>query len=161
MLNRVILMGRLTAEPDYRTTQTGIPLARFTLAVDRDFSGQGADRKTDFLDIITWRGTAEFVSKYFHKGQLVAVQGSIQVSSYTDKEGAKRRSWEIVADQVYFAESKKDSGSQNNFDFSRYDQLTPPPAQPSAQPYYSEPASAYQRGDDSEFAPVADDDLPF
>ena len=76
MLNRVILMGRLTAEPDYRTTQSGASLARFTLAVDRDYSGQGAERKTDFLDIVVWRSTADFVSKYFHKGQLVAVQGS-------------------------------------------------------------------------------------
>ena len=101
MLNRVILMGRLTAEPDYRTTQSGAPFARFTLAVDRDYTPQGAERKTDFLDIIVWRNTADFVSKYFHKGQLVAVQGTIQVNSYTDREGNKRRSWDVVADQVY------------------------------------------------------------
>ncbi len=160
MLNRVILMGRLTAEPDYRTTQSGASLARFTLAVDRDYSGQGAERKTDFLDIVVWRSTADFVSKYFHKGQLVAVQGSIQVSSYTDREGTKRRSWDIVADQVYFAESKKDNGSQTNYDYSRYDQMTPPPAQ-TQQPSYGEPASAYQSGSEGDFTPVADDDLPF
>lgn len=162
MLNRVILMGRLTAEPDYRTTQSGATLARFTLAVDRDYSGQGAERKTDFLDVITWRGTADFVSKYFHKGQLVAVQGSVQVSSYTDKEGNKRRSWDIVADQVYFAEGKRDNGYQNNnYDYSRYDQMTPPPAQPTQRSNYSEPSSSFQSGDEGDFTPVADDDLPF
>ncbi len=160
MLNRVILMGRLTAEPDYRTTQNGASFARFTLAVERDFSGQGAERKTDFLDVVVWRNTAEFVSKYFHKGQLVAVQGSIQVSSYTDREGNKRRSWDIVADQVYFAEGKRDSGNQNNYDYSRYDQMTPPPAQ-TQQPSYGEPASSYRSGDEGDFTPVADDDLPF
>ena len=161
MLNRVILMGRLTAEPDYRTTQSGAPLARFTLAVDRDFSGQGAERKTDFLDVVVWRNTADFVSKYFHKGQLVAVQGSIQVSSYTDREGNKRRSWDIVADQVYFAEGKRDNGyQQNNYDYSRYDRMTPPPAQ-NQQPSYGEPAGSYSNGDEGDFAPVADDDLPF
>ena len=161
MLNRVILMGRLTAEPDYRTTQSGAPLARFTLAVDRDYSGQGAERKTDFLDVITWRNTADFVSKYFHKGQLVAVQGSIQVSSYTDREGNKRRSWDIVADQVYFAEGKRDGGNQqNNYDYSRYDRMTPPPVQ-NQQTSYSEPVSSYSSGDEGDFTPVADDDLPF
>lgn len=138
MLNRVIIMGRLTAEPDYRQTESGTALARFTLAVDRDFSGQRAERKTDFLDVVVWRNTADFVSKYFHKGQLVAVQGSIQVSSYTDREGNKRRSWDIVADQVYFAESKRDgSGGKTNIDVERDE----PPA--------------------GDFVPVANDDLPF
>jgi single stranded DNA-binding protein (ssb) len=161
MLNRVILMGRLTADPDYRTTQSGAPLARFTLAVERDFTPQGAERKTDFLDVVVWRGTADFVSKYFRKGQLVAVQGSIQVNSYTDREGNKRRSWDIVADQVYFAEGKRESsGNQNAYDYGRYERMTPPPAQPQ-QPSYSEPASSYSSGDEGDFTPVADDDLPF
>lgn len=160
MLNRVILMGRLTAEPDYRTTPNGVTMARFTLAVERDFSGQNNERQTDFLDVIVWRQRADFVSKYFHKGQLVAVQGSIQVSSYTDREGNKRRSWDIVADQVYFAEGKRDNAQQNNYDYSRYDQMTPPPA-PQAAPSYGEPASSYQSGNDGDFTPVADDDLPF
>jgi single stranded DNA-binding protein (ssb) len=161
MLNRVILMGRLTAEPDYRTTQSGNALARFTLAVDRDFTPQGAERKTDFLDVVVFKGTADFVSKYFHKGQLVAVQGSIQVSSYTDREGNKRRSWDIVADQVYFAEGRRDNGyQQNNYDYSRYEQMTPPPAQ-NQQPSYNEPVSSYSSGDEGDFIPVADDDLPF
>ena len=112
MLNRVILMGRLTAEPDYRQTESGTALARFTLAVERDFSGQGKERETDFLDVQTWRGTADFVNKYFRKGQLVAVQGRIQVRNHTDKNGDKRRSWDIVADQVYFAEGKRDNSNQ-------------------------------------------------
>jgi single-strand DNA-binding protein len=160
MLNRVILMGRLTAEPDYRTTPSGVSMARFTLAVERDFTGQNNERQTDFLDVVVWRQRADFVSKYFHKGQLVAVQGSIQVSSYTDREGNKRRSWDVVADQVYFAESRRDGGQQNNnYDYSRYDQMTPPPAQTA--PSYGEPASSYQSGNDGDFTPVADDDLPF
>lgn len=159
MLNRVILMGRLTAEPDYRTTPSGVAMARFTLAVERDFTGQNNERQTDFLDVIVWRQRADFVSKYFHKGQLVAVQGSIQVSSYTDREGNKRRSWDIVADQVYFAEGKRDNDRQNNYDYSRYEQMTPPPEQ--TMPSYGEPISSYQSGNDGDFTPVADDDLPF
>lgn len=159
MLNRVILMGRLTAEPDYRTTPSGVAMARFTLAVERDFTGQNNERQTDFLDVIVWRQRADFVSKYFHKGQLVAVQGSIQVSSYTDREGNKRRSWDIVADQVYFAEGKRDNDRQNNYDYSRYEQMTPPPEQTS--PSYGESVSSYQSGNDGDFTPVADDDLPF
>ena len=131
-------MGRLTAEPDYRQTESGTALARFTLAVERDFSGQGKERETDFLDVQTWRGTADFVNKYFRKGQLVAVQGRIQVRNYTDKNGDKRRSWDIVADQVYFAEGKRDgSGKKTNTDVERDE----PPA--------------------GDFVPVADDDLPF
>lgn len=166
MLNRAILMGRLTADPDYRTTQSGVNMARFTLAVDRDYTGQNNERQTDFIDIIVWRGTADFVSKYFHKGQLVAVQGSIQVRSYTDRDGNKRRSWEVVADQVYFAEPKRDSGYQNNYDYGRYDQMTPPPARTSqpSQPQpaaYNEPVEHYQNASDGDFTPVNDDDLPF
>lgn len=138
MLNRVILMGRLTADPDYRQTESGTALARFTLAVERDFSGKGKERETDFFDVQTWRGTADFVNKYFHKGQLVAVQGRIQTGSYTDKDGNKRKSWDIVADQVYFAESKRDSGGRD-VNVERDDE---PPA-------------------GGDFVPVADDDLPF
>ena len=161
MLNRVILMGRLTAEPDYRTTQSGVTMVRFTLAVERDYSQQG-ERQTDFIDIIAWRNTADFVSRYFHKGQLVALQGTLQVRSYTDRDGNKRRAWEVVADQVYFAEPKRDNGYQgNNYDYSRYDQMTPPPAPAAQQPSYGEPASSYQIGDSGDFTPVADDDLPF
>lgn len=160
MLNRVILMGRLTAEPDYRTTQSGVSMVRFGLAVDRDFKSQSGERQTDFFNIIAWRSTADFVSRYFHKGQLVALQGSVQVNNYTDREGNKRTSYDIVADQVYFAESKRDNGQQSNYDYSRYDQMTPPPATQAATSY-GEPASSYQSGNDGDFTPVADDDLPF
>lgn len=108
MLNNATLMGRLTADPERRQTPNNIPVASFTLAVDRNFSS-GGERQTDFIDIIAWRKTAEFVSNYFHKGMLVAVQGSIQTRSYTDNQGIKRKAFEIVADHVYFAEPKRDS----------------------------------------------------
>ena len=108
MLNNITLMGRLTAEPDYRTTQSGVPLAKFTLAVERDYSGQNGERVTDFLDVDAWRQTADFVSKYFHKGQLVAVVGSVQVENFTDRDGNKRRSWTVQAQHCYFAEPKRD-----------------------------------------------------
>ena len=108
MLNNVTLMGRLTADPERRQTSNNIPVARFSLAVDRNFSS-GGERQTDFIDIIAWRKTAEFVSNYFHKGMLVAVQGSIQTRNYTDNQGVKRKAFEIVADSVYFAEPKRDS----------------------------------------------------
>lgn len=160
MLNRVILMGRLTADPDYRTTHSSTAMARFTLAVERDYS-QGEEKQTDFLDVTAWRSTADFVSKYFHKGQLVAVQGRVQVSSYTDKDGNKRRSWDIVADQVYFAESKRESDAQ-----SHYNRQTPPSPQPQQPPYQPQPYQGEQQmmdgyQSDSEFMPIADDDLPF
>ena len=111
MLNHIVLMGRLTRDPELRYTQSQVPVASFRLAVDRDFGGRdGSERQTDFIDIIAWRKTAEFVSNYFHKGMLVAVQGSIQTRSYTDNQGVKRKAFEIVADSVYFAEPKRDSG---------------------------------------------------
>ena len=113
MLNSITLMGRLTAEPDYRTTQSGVPLAKFTLAVERDYSGQNGERVTDFLDVDAWRQTADFVSRYFHKGQLVAVIGSVQVENYTDRDGNKRRSWTVQAQHCYFAEPKRDGQPQN------------------------------------------------
>ena len=104
MLNNVVLMGRLTADPELRHTPNDIPVTSFTLAVDRSYVKSGADRQTDFIDIVAWRSTAEFVCRYFRKGLLVAVQGSIQTRSYQDKEGNKRKAFEIVADNVHFAE---------------------------------------------------------
>lgn len=109
MLNRVVLMGRLTDNPELRHTSANIPVTTFTLACERNYRS-GDERITDFLDIVAWRNTAEFASKYFTKGMQVAVEGSIQVRSYTDRDGNKRRAWEIIADQVYFADSKRDSG---------------------------------------------------
>lgn len=137
MLNQINLMGRLTAEPDYRTTQSGVTVARFTLAVERNYQ-QNGQKQTDFLEVTAWRGTADFVQKYFHKGQLVAVTGSVQSDNYTDKDGNKRKSWSVQAQQVYFAESKRDGGGQkSNIDVERDE----PPA--------------------GDFVPVANDDLPF
>ncbi len=113
MLNKAILMGRLTADPEPRHTQSNIPVTSFTLAVDRTF---GQDKQTDFLDIVAWRNTAEFVSKWFRKGMLVAVSGRIQTRTWEDKQGNKRKSVEVVADEAFFAESKKDSAPRPSND---------------------------------------------
>lgn len=111
MLNRIILMGRLTRDPELRHTQSGTAVASFSLAVDRDRAAQGEERKTDFIDCTAWRNTAEFVSKYFTKGRMVVVEGRLQIRDWTDKDGNKRRSAEVVADNVYFADSKRDGDS--------------------------------------------------
>ena len=112
MLNRIILMGRLTRDPELRHTQSGTAVASFTLAVDRDFkSRDGGDRATDFIDIVAWRSTAEFVSKYFTKGRMAVVEGRLQIRDWTDRDGGKRRSAEVIADNVYFGDSKRDGDS--------------------------------------------------
>ena len=115
MLNHIVLMGRLTRDPELRYTQSQTPVASFSLAVDRDFGGRdGSERQTDFIDIVAWRSTAEFVSKYFTKGSLAVVSGRLQIRDWTDRDGNKRRSAEVVADNVYFGESKRsrdDNGS--------------------------------------------------
>ena len=107
MLNKIILMGRLTRDPELRRTQSGTAVASFTLAVDRDYKPQDGERETDFIDIVAWRGTGEFVSKYFSKGRMAVVEGRLQVRDWTDKDGNKRRSTEVVADNVYFGDSKR------------------------------------------------------
>ena len=107
MLNKIILMGRLTRDPELRRTQSGTAVASFTLAVDRDYKPQDGERETDFIDIVAWRGTGEFVSKYFTKGRMAVVEGRLQVRDWKDKDGAKRRSTEVVADNVYFGDSKR------------------------------------------------------
>ena len=107
-MNQIVLMGRLTRDPELRRTQTGTAVTSFSLAVDRGYAPKdGGERQTDFIDIVTWRNTAEFVSKYFVKGQMAAVTGRLQIRDWTDREGNKRRSAEVVADNVYFTESKK------------------------------------------------------
>lgn len=111
MLNKSILMGRLTADPELRHTQNNIPVASFTLAVDRSY---GQEKQTDFLDIVAWRNTAEFVSKWFRKGMLVAVSGRLQTRTWEDKQGNKRKAVEVVADEVFFAESKKSDRQQDH-----------------------------------------------
>ena len=108
MLNQIVLMGRLTRDPELRHTQSGTAVASFTLAVERDRAPQGESRQTDFIDIVAWRNTAEFVGRYFTKGQLAAVSGRLQLRDWTDKDGNKRRSAEVVAERVYFAEGKRD-----------------------------------------------------
>ena len=107
MLNKIVLMGRLTRDPELRKTQSGTAVASFTLAVDRDYKPQDGERETDFIDIVAWRGTGEFVSKYFTKGRMAVVEGRLQVRDWTDKDGNKRRSTEVVADNVYFGDSKR------------------------------------------------------
>lgn len=115
MLNHIVLMGRLTRDPELRRTGSGIAVASFSLAVDRDFAAQGAEKETDFIDIVAWRNTAEFVSKYFTKGRMAVVSGRLQIRNWTDKEGNKRRSAEVVADNIYFGDSKRDNASDSGF----------------------------------------------
>ena len=106
MLNHITVMGRLTRDPELRHTQSGTPVCSFSIACDRDFKSDNGERKTDFIDCVAWRGTAEFVSKYFSKGRMAVVDGRLQMRDWTDKEGNKRRSAEILAAQVYFGDSK-------------------------------------------------------
>ena len=108
MLNHITIMGRLTRDPELRYTQSQTPVASFTLAVDRDFGGRdGGERQTDFIDCVAWRQTAEFVSKYFAKGSMAVVSGRLQIRDWTDRDGGKRRSAEVVVDNIYFGESKR------------------------------------------------------
>ena len=115
MLNHIVLMGRLTRDPELRRTGSGVAVASFTLAVDRDFAAQGAEKETDFVDIVAWRNTAEFVSRYFTKGRMAVVTGRLQIRNWTDKEGNKRRSAEVVADNVYFGDSKRDGAPSGDY----------------------------------------------
>lgn len=112
MLNHIELMGRLTRDPELRKTPSDIPVAAFTLAVDRDYKGQNNERETDFIDIEAWRSTAEFVSRYFAKGRMAVVEGRLQIQDWTDREGVKHRSAKVIADNVYFGESPKKSDAE-------------------------------------------------
>lgn len=109
MLNRITIQGRLVRDPELRRTGSGIAVTSFTVAVDRDFSRDGGEKETDFIDCVAWRSTGEFVSKYFTKGSMVVVSGRLQIRSWTDNDENKRRSAEIVADNVYFCGSKRES----------------------------------------------------
>lgn len=120
MLNKAILMGRLTRDPELRYTQSNLPVVSFTLAVDRNYSGSGGERQTDFIDIVAWRRTAEFVSQWFAKGQMIVVVGSIQSRRWQDKNGNNRTSIEVVADEVQFGESKKSRESNAGYQDSGY-----------------------------------------
>jgi single-strand DNA-binding protein len=142
MLNCAIIMGRLVADPELRTTQSGLSVTSFTVAVDRSYVKPGEERQTDFIDVVAWRQTAEFVTKFFRKGSMIAVQGSIQVRPYEDKNGNKRKAVEIVADNVSFTGSKGDTQV--------------PTLPPKSTPSYSAPAN-------SNYADIEtdDDELPF
>ena len=110
MLNHITIMGRLTRDPELRRTGSGVAVASFTVAVDRDFGGRdGGEKETDFIDCVAWRQTGEFVSKYFTKGHMIVVSGRLQIHSWTDKDGNKRRTAEVVADNCYFGDSRRDS----------------------------------------------------
>ena len=146
MLNQIIIMGRLTRDPELRRTGAGVPVASFALAVDRDFKAENGEKETDFIDCVAWRNTGEFVSRYFTKGRMAVVSGRLQIRSWTDKDGNKRRTAEVVADNVYFGDSKQDNGTQNNR------------AQGNTEAYNGNQASAPQ-----DFATIDTDDgkLPF
>ena len=164
MLNHITIMGRLTRDPELRRTGSGIAVASFTVAVDRDFGGRdGGEKETDFIDCVAWRQTGEFVSKYFTKGRMIVVSGRLQIRSWTDKDGNKRRTAEVVADNCYFGDSKRDSegGSSyggntyggNSYGGNSYSAPTP------SYGGYSAPSGAPA----SDFAMLDDDDaqLPF
>ena len=155
-LNRIILMGRLTRDPELRHTQSNIPVTSFSLAVDRDFKSQNGEKETDFIDIVAWRQTAEFVCKYFTKGRMAVVEGRLQIRDWTDREGGKRRSAEVVADNVYFGDSKRDSGGE--YGGSSYGA---PPAYGAPAASGRAPASGFGGG--SDFAEIGEEDgeLPF
>ena len=112
MLNRIVLMGRLTRDPELRHTQSGTAVASFSLAVDRDFKDKNTgERTTDFIDIVAWKGTAEFVSRYFTKGRMAVVEGRLQLRDWNDKDGNKRRSAEVIAESIYFGDSNRDGAA--------------------------------------------------
>ena len=155
MLNRIILMGRLTRDPELRHTQSGTAVASFSLAVDRDFKDRNSgERATDFIDVVAWRQTGEFVSRYFTKGRMAVVEGRLQIRDWTDRDGGKRRSAEVVADNVYFGDSKRDGDNGGSYS-NGYNNNYSRPAAPAPVDY------GMPSGD--QFAELADDDgdLPF
>lgn len=144
MINTVALMGRLTFEPELKTTPSGVSVLHFQIACDRNYQAQGQERKADYIDCVAWRQTAEFISRYFHKGSMIAVEGSIQTSNYTDKNGQNRKQVEVVANNVSFCGSKAESGTT---------------AQGGS---YTQPAPSYANANSSDFEEIVDDDdLPF
>ena len=149
-MNTVCLMGRLTADPELRYTQTQVPVTSFTLAVDRAYQPKGQERQADFINIVAWRNTAEFVCKYFRKGNRLALQGSLQSRQYTDKDGNKRTAYEVVADNVFFCESKSGAASGA----PRFDSQVPPAFNESQTAFSTAGAGAFDEV-------VSDDDLPF
>ena len=164
MLNHITIMGRLTRDPELRRTGSGIAVASFTVAVDRDFGGRdGGEKETDFIDCVAWRQTGEFVSKYFTKGRMIVVSGRLQIRSWTDKDGNKRRTAEVVADNCYFGDSKRDSDGGSSYGGNTYggNSYGNAYSAPTGNNYggYSAPAGAPA----SDFVMLDDDDaqLPF
>ena len=147
MLNIVVIMGRLTADPELRTTPNGVAVTSFSVAVERSYQKQGAERQTDFINVVAWRSTAEFVTRYFRKGSMIAVNGSLQMRKYTDKDGNNRTAYDVVADAVNFCGSKADSGTYQGG---------------AAAPRQDQPAS-FSNIDTGDFEEVAlgEEDLPF
>ena len=123
MLNKVILMGRLTADPEHKQTASGVSVTSFSLAVERSFSGKGKERETDFITIVAWRQTADFICKYFAKGRMVALEGSIQTRRYEDRNGNKRTAVEVGADHVYFTGEKKESVDLSSFNPDDFEEI--------------------------------------
>lgn len=155
MLNVAAIMGRLVADPELRHTPSDVAVTTFRVAVDRSYQKPGTERQADFIDVVAWRGTAEFVCKYFQKGSMIAVTGSIQTRNYEDKQGNKRTAFEIVASDVSFCGSRRESGGSTG---SNYSAGEPAPQKPA----FSEPAPAYSSGSSEDFEELlGDDDLPF
>ncbi len=149
MLNSVIMMGRLTDNPELRQTPNGVNVCSFTIAVERSYAKQGTERQTDFFDVVAWRNTAEFVSRFFQKGRMIAVQGSMETRTYDDRNGIRRKAYTIVADNVFFADSKRDGNTAPSQAAPGFDDSQVPPA--------------FENAGDSDFREIeaADDDLPF
>ena len=124
MLNKTVLMGRLTHAPELKTTQNGVSVLSFSLAVDRRFRGQNNEKVTDFINCVAWRGTAEFISKFFAKGDLIAITGEIQTRDYTDRDGNKRTAFEVIADEAHFCGGKNNNGAGANTETADFTELT-------------------------------------
>ena len=154
-MNNVSLIGRLTADPELKHTQSGTPMARFTIAVDRSFVKQGEERQADFISITAWNKTAELVCKYFSKGKRIGVTGEIRTGSYTDRDGNKRYTTEVWANNVEFIDLKSDSTGSGSGEQRSYQQAAPRRQEPSA------PAPSYSSGDAGDFSMTNDEDLPF
>ena len=161
MLNRIVIMGRLTRDPELRRTQNGTAVTSFSVAVDRDFkSRESGEKATDFIDIVAWRNTAEFVSKYFTKGRMAVVEGRLQIRDWKDREGNNRRSAEVIADNVYFGDSKRDNADGGSFNQSQgyaqsFNQV------PQQQPAYQAPQNVSAAPSDFSMLSDDDPDLPF
>lgn len=171
MLNVAVLMGRLVADPELRRTQSDLAVCSFRIAVDRNYANKAGERQADFIDIVAWRSTAEFVCKYFTKGQMIAVEGSIQTRSYEDKQGNKRTAVEVVANNVSFCGSKRENGGGSPSGERGYDRGSSYGSTAyggdtredfSSVPSFADSAPAFSSGDDSSFeTDTADSDLPF